>query len=81
MQRLAEDNKKISQLEIVNDALMKEMTDKDSQLNQAKQIIGQKQQEIHSVQKQHSTTQSILLKLQQSKQNQMSFLGKINKGA
>lgn len=64
MQRLAEDNKKISQFEILNDSLKKELLDKDLQLNQAKQIIGQKQQEIHSVQKQHSTTQSILLKLQ-----------------
>lgn len=36
MQRLAEDNKKISQLEIENDKLKKEMTDKDVQLNQAK---------------------------------------------
>ena len=49
MQRLAEDNKKISQLEILNDALKKEMTDKEAQLVHAKQIIGQKQQEIHSV--------------------------------
>jgi hypothetical protein len=30
MQRLAEDNKKISQLEILNDALKKEMTDKEA---------------------------------------------------
>tara|TARA_B110000285_G_C15102624_1_gene605911 strand:+ start:499 stop:648 length:150 start_codon:yes stop_codon:yes gene_type:complete len=49
MQRLAEDNKKISHLDIENDKLKKELLDKDVQLNQAKQIIGQKQQEIHTV--------------------------------
>ena len=36
MQRLAEDNKKISQLEVQNENLKKEMQDKDNQLNQAK---------------------------------------------
>lgn len=49
MQRLAEDNKKISYLDTENDKLKKELLDKDVQLNQAKQIIGQKQQEIHTV--------------------------------